>query len=366
MVCFRSFFNQPPGLEDKTNPHASPSKKWYRVAILVGSTVTVLLGGLGVCGLLQTYGLVNFSHALPGLAHAIGTIGHSSAFWSMAFGGIGIGGYLIGWGIYKLKFTTPALKSNIIPQPATMAPIAHVQSVAPPPSASNTTAPSKPKGPQGPPRSYRRTLRATTSSTASASPPPQPLAQAANPPVLATTSAPFKPTLRTAASSRSSPLSASKASAAAAPAIRTQPPSIQEAFTTHNFTLSFRTEDQIGCINELLKPGQYAVLHYFNADLDTYRILVRRPPVRPDHPLPLLESTSEMTIMSARIAQEREFYKKKQGWISTPPQTRYLSLTELNTFTQKFQQELAAASYTEITITEKQEPYSISLERFLR
>ncbi|MBS0623121.1 MAG: hypothetical protein JSS62_00700 [Verrucomicrobia bacterium] len=360
MVCFRSFFNQPPGFEDKTNPHASPSKKWYRVAILVGSTVTVLLGGLGVCGLLQTYGLVNFSHALPGLAHAIGTIGHSSAFWSMAFGGIGIGGYLIGWGIYKLKFTTPALKSNIIPQPATIAPIAHVQSAAPPPSASNTTAPSKPKGPQGPLRSYRRT------STASASPPPQLLAQAANPPVLATTSAPFKPTLRTAASSRSSPLSASKASAAAAPAIRTQLPSIQEAFTTHNFTLSFRTEDQIERINELLKPGQYAVLHYFNADLDTYRILVRRPPSRPNHPLPLLESTNEMTIMPEKTKQEQKFYRDKRELFSVPPQTRYLSLTELNTFTQKFQQELAAAGYTEITITEKQEPYSISLERFLR
>jgi hypothetical protein len=80
------------------------SKKWFIVAIVVGSLVVIGVGGFGGIGLLQSH--YGFSSLPQWLSSAIGTVGNTPQFWSlwtMTAGGALIGGGLIAFGAHKVR-----------------------------------------------------------------------------------------------------------------------------------------------------------------------------------------------------------------------------------------------------------------------
>jgi len=113
--------------EDRINPvkmaeqriekaHSLSTKKWYIVAISVG-TLIIGIGSVGLLGLLQSYGWISLPTSL---SHAIGTIGHTPHFWSLwtlTTGAIGIGGGLLGFGAYKLKTLRTEKPVHTTPEP---------------------------------------------------------------------------------------------------------------------------------------------------------------------------------------------------------------------------------------------------------
>lgn len=78
------------------------SKKWFVLAIIVGSVVLIGGGTLGALGLLHSHGMLS----LPKwLSSAVGTIGHTPHFWSLwalTGGSVVLGGGLIAVGAVKL------------------------------------------------------------------------------------------------------------------------------------------------------------------------------------------------------------------------------------------------------------------------
>ena len=77
------------------------SKGWFILAIAVGILV-VGAGTFGGVGLLQSHGLISLPHWL---ASTIGTVGNTPHFWSLwtiAVGGITVGGSLIAFGSSKI------------------------------------------------------------------------------------------------------------------------------------------------------------------------------------------------------------------------------------------------------------------------
>lgn len=78
------------------------SKKWFILAIVIGSIVVVGVGGFGAAGLLHVHNLVNLPQWA---ASAIGTIGHTPHFWSLwalTTGGVVGGGGFIAFGSTKI------------------------------------------------------------------------------------------------------------------------------------------------------------------------------------------------------------------------------------------------------------------------
>ncbi|MBS0623774.1 MAG: hypothetical protein JSS62_04045 [Verrucomicrobia bacterium] len=72
------------------------------ILIALGIATLVCVGGLGVAGVLQAHGITLLSKTFPFLNSAIGTIGHTPIFWTMAAGGLVAGVALIAWGARRI------------------------------------------------------------------------------------------------------------------------------------------------------------------------------------------------------------------------------------------------------------------------
>lgn len=82
------------------NSHSS--KKWYVLAIVVGSIIFLGAGGLGGIGLLQSHGHLSFlPQSVVSALNTIGTLPQWS-LWTLAVGGVVVGTALITFGSYNV------------------------------------------------------------------------------------------------------------------------------------------------------------------------------------------------------------------------------------------------------------------------
>lgn len=81
-------------------------KGWYGTAIAVGILIVIGVGGFGITGLLQSYGVCTFPPALHWLSVAMQTVGNAAplngCLWLMAAGGVVVGGGIITWASISL------------------------------------------------------------------------------------------------------------------------------------------------------------------------------------------------------------------------------------------------------------------------